>query len=150
MTHMRDPTDNQIKYTQAEIEKILMDYWGNIMRKRTTNTIMGAVSSTQKIINSITKTLPPDSIINLGNDTDPANYNNRSNKGLRDFISRQCIFDSIKKSKLNKSPGIDGLPIEFYDALALNPDSTIIRFLQDVYIHSYNSKILPTGLHSGI
>ena len=145
MTHMRDSND-QIRYTQLEIEKILMDYWANIMRKRTTNTIMGPVSSTQKIINSIIKTLPPESIICLGKNTDPTNYNNGSNKCLRDFISRQCIFDSIKKSKLNKAPGIDGLPIEFFDALALNPDSTIIRFLQDVYVHSYNSKILPASM----
>ena len=58
MTHMKEPIDNQVKYTQLEIEKILTDYWGNIMRKRNTNTMNGQVSSAQRVINSIAKKLP--------------------------------------------------------------------------------------------
>ena len=39
MTCMLDSKDGQIKRSQKEIEVILREYWQNIMRKRTTNTL---------------------------------------------------------------------------------------------------------------
>ena len=52
----------------------------------------------------------------------------------------------LYSSKLNKAPGIDGLPIEFYDALARNKDSTIVKMLQKVYIHVYKTGELPPSM----
>ena len=42
-------------------------------------------------------------------------------------ISKQGIFDVIKSMKLNKRPGFDGLPIEFYIIFWLD--------IRDVWCH---------------
>ena len=146
MTHMLDPSDNIIKYSQVEIENILVQYWEHIMRKRDTNTIPSIVTSAQQVFQSVTKTLPHTSQIELGMGSDPSNFIGNSTDNLVEFISKESIYESIKTSKLNKSPGIDGLPIEFYDALAESPDSPIIEFLQKVYIASYVEGILPPSM----
>ena len=116
------------------------------MRKRDTNTIPSIVTSAQQVFQSVTKTLPHTSQIELGMGSDPSNFIGNSTDNLVEFISKESIYESIKTSKLNKSPGIDGLPIEFYDALAESPDSPIIEFLQKVYIASYVEGILPPSM----
>ena len=78
----------------------------------------------------------------LGQGTDPANDDNRKEQGLSQFVSTQEIHNSIKSSKVNKAPGVDGLPIEFYDALAKSPSSTTNSFLQKLYIQAYKTGVL--------
>ena len=45
----------------------------------------------------------------------------------------------------SKSPGPDGLPIEFYELLMTpgHHEDVLIKWLQAVYRHSYRSGILP-------
>ena len=117
MNQILDPNDNLIKRRQEDIEQVLTSYWANIMRKRDTNCIPGILTSTQIVIDSIKKSLPETSRLELGQGTDPTYYDNESDQGIIQFLSAEAIYDSIKSSKLNKAPGIDGLPIEFYDAL---------------------------------
>ena len=117
---MLDSKDGQIKRSQKEIEVILTEYWQNIMRKRTTNTLSTSLplnqhqhlqdnltkrnsniilrspsSSSEIVIASITNTLPETSKSQLGQRSNPA-----------DFISLSDVYHSIKSSKLNKAPGI--------------------------------------------
>ena len=40
--------------------------------------------------------------------------------------------------QLDSSPGVDGLPIEFYECLLKAADSPLTEWLQTVYIHSFN------------
>ena len=144
MTHMLDPTDDIIKHTQEDIENILCKYWETIMSKRTTNILPTPVSSTQAIVDSIRRTMPQAACTQLGSGTDHIDRHN--DEGLKLFVSCEAIYDSIKTSKLSKAPGIDGFPIEFYDALARNKDSTIVKMLQKVYIHAYKTGELPPSM----
>ena len=114
------------------------------MSKRITNSIPTPISSTQTIVNSINRTMPIAACTLLGAGTD--HIGRGTNEGLKQFVSCEAILDSIKSSKLNKAPGIDGLPIEFYDALAKNKDSTIIKLLQEVFIQAYKSRELPPSM----
>ena len=54
-------------------------------------------------------------------------------KILDNPLSKQEIFDVIKSMKMNKTPGFDGLPIEFY--IVLWPD------INDMLMDSYNYSI---------
>ena len=47
---------------------------------------------------------------------------------------------------MNKSPGIDGLPGDFYLALLPFHDNLIARLLHAVFIESYKSGILPESM----
>ena len=144
ITHMLDPTDNTVKHSQEDIERILGNYWETIMSKRNTNILPTPISSTQVIVNSIQKRMPEASCRQLGSETD--HIDRGDDEGLKQFVSCEAILDSIKSSKLNKAPGIDGFPIEFYDALAKNKDSTIVKMLQKVFIHAYKSGELPPSM----
>ena len=72
--------------------------------------------------------MPQTACTQLGSGTDHIDRHN--DEGLKLFVSCEAIYDSIKTSKLSKAPGIDGFPIEFYDALARNKHSTIVKMLQ--------------------
>ena len=136
MNQILDPSDNLIKRRQEDIEQVLSSYWANIMRKKDTNCIPGIITSTQVVIESIKKTLPEASrieSIELGQGTDPIYHDNEADQGIIQFLSTETIYESIKSSKLNKAPGIDGLPIEFYDAF--------LRILRPQYYCSYKKSL---------
>ena len=148
MNQMLDPEDNNLKTKQEDIERILCSYWAHIMRKRNTNCLPAPRTSRETVTDSITRTMPDYAKELLGQNTDPSNFEDLSDQRLLQFIhvSTQDIFNSIKSSKLNKAPGIDGLPIEFYEILATNPNSTIILFLQKVYNKAYKIGYLPPSM----
>lgn len=52
------------------------------------------------------------------------------------------IKDAIKKLKLNKSPGVDGLTSEFYKLFS----AELAPFLLNVSIESFNNEVLPPSL----
>ena len=68
------------------------------------------------------------------------------NQPDHEFLSLEKIKNSIESESLNKSPGQDGLPNEFYEALIPKHNGIILNFLQDVFIQSKREKRLPTSM----
>ena len=62
------------------------------------------------------------------------------------IISQQECEDALKKIKSNKSPGDDGIPIEFYKAFW----NEIGSLLVDVYNESFENKILPLSMRKSV
>ena len=62
------------------------------------------------------------------------------------LISQQECEDALKKIKTNKSPGDDGIPIEFYKAFW----NEIGSLLVDVYNESFENKILPLSMRKSV
>lgn len=65
---------------------------------------------------------------------------------LENPLSRNEIFDVIKSMKMNKSPGFDGFPIEFY--MVFWPD--ICDMLMDSYNNSLQNGVLSMSQRNGV
>ena len=111
--------------TQKSMEKVANTYWAKIMAKKVPHN-----DHLQTVMNKIDRVLPPDSVAAL-------------NKQDKELISLESIKDAILASALNKSPGIDGLPNEFYEALIEQHNGILLHLLQDVFIQSKREKRLP-------
>ena len=61
-------------------------------------------------------------------------------------LSKQEIFDVIKSMKINKTPGFDGLPIEFY--IVFWPD--ICDMLMNSYIFLYKMGMMSVSQRNGV
>ena len=96
------------------IERIFDKFWSSIFDKRKTD-----LDSQDEVINLIDRTLPP-----------------AANKAINQPISLKDVQESITSTKLNKAPGSDGLPNEFYDIFS-KQDSTLARFLHATLNESY-------------
>lgn len=55
------------------------------------------------------------------------------------LVSKAECYEALKKMKSNKSPGLDGLPVEFYETFW----DEINHLLIDVFNESFNEKELP-------
>ena len=62
------------------------------------------------------------------------------------IISMQGCEEALKTIKSNKSPGDDGLPIDFYRTLV----SDIGSLLVDVYNESFENQILPLSMRKSV
>ena len=63
-----------------------------------------------------------------------------------DIISKQECEEALKTIKSNKSPGDDGLPIEFYRTFW----SDIGSLLVDVCNESFDNQILPLSMRKSV
>ena len=109
LSQMKSIMNNQgdVVSTQSEIEAAVSAYWKHVMRHRPTCPIAVA-----QVKASITKVLPDNSELDSPLHSDDQ----------EDFVTQQAITRSIHSMQLDSSPGIDGLPIEFYECL-LRADS---------------------------
>ena len=64
------------------------------------------------------------------------------------LISTEAIKGAIQASATNKSPGIDGLPNEFYEALIPQKDGMILKFLQKVFLQPGQKGEFTTTFHA--
>ena len=111
--------------TQKSMEKVANTYWAKVMAKKVTDN-----DHLQTVMNKIDRVLPPESVAAL-------------NKHDKELISLDAIKDAILASALNKSPGIDGLPNEFYEALIEQHNGILLHLLQDVFVQSKRENKLP-------
>ena len=65
---------------------------------------------------------------------------------LENPLSKKEIFSVIKSMKMNKSPGFDGLPIEFF--MVFWPD--ISDVLLDAYNYSLQNGVLSMSQRNGV
>ena len=128
MVRMNDP-QGVTHTTQEGIENVVASYWEGIMAKRVIH-----YPQLQTVLESIQTTLPR------------ASHNSLDTHPLQ-MVSSNKIEESIKSMKLAKSPGTDGLPIEFYEIM-LNDDlekgdHITAEWLQAIYLHSFHTNQLP-------
>ena len=62
------------------------------------------------------------------------------------IISKQECEEALKAIKSNKSPGNDGLPIEFYRMFWSDTGSLLV----DVYNESFENQILPLSMRKSV
>ena len=98
--------------SQPEIEAVVAAYWKEVMRHRPTCPIAIA-----QVKAAITNVLPNNDELDS-----PLHADDQEN-----FITHGAITRSIHSMQLDSSPGIDGLPIEFYECLA--EDSPLAEWL---------------------
>jgi len=131
MTEVIDKNNN-LHTTQSEIENAHVDMWKDVFRNRNTSS-----EARDKVFSALDRTLPSEAKKKLGE---------LSDNSPQTFCTIQDVVDSISSVKMNKSPGIDGLPGDFYLALLPFHDSLIARLLHATFIESYKSGILPTSM----
>ena len=127
VTELQDE-NGDIFTSQKMMEKVANKYWAGIMTKKNVNQ-----EHMKTVIGKIKRFLPPESVTAL-------------NKHDTDLISIQAIKDSIMGSALNKSPGVDGLPNEFYEALINQHNGILLHLLQDVFVQSKREMLLPPSM----
>ena len=133
-TSALEDDEGNLKTTQEEIEAITVEFWKNIMRKRTIDT-----DKLQTILNNISKKMNIESQMQLGLELDEPGH-----LKFDELISIDKIILSIKQMKLAKAPGIDGFSIEMYEILLLDDDKDILaNWLQAIYRHAYVTGKLP-------
>ena len=123
---------NVLHTTQSEIENAHVDMWKDVFRNRNTSS-----EARDKVFSALDRTLPSEGKKNLGE---------LSDNSPQTFCTIQDVVDSISSVKMNKSPGIDGLPGDFYLALLPFHDSLVARLLNAVFIESCKSGILPASM----
>ena len=114
--------NNVLHTTQSEIENAHVDMWKDVFRNRNTSP-----EARDKVFSALDRTLPSESKKKLGE---------LSDNSPQTFCTIQDVVDSISSVKMNKSPGIDGLPGDFYLALLPFHDNLIARLLHAVFIES--------------
>ena len=77
--------------------------WKDVFRNRNTSS-----EARDKVFSALDRTLPSEAKKKLGE---------LSDNSPQTFCTIQDVVDSISSVKMNKSPGIDGLPGDFYLAL---------------------------------
>ena len=118
---------NRSHTTQEGIEIAAVAYWSKIMSKKDIDQ-----DSMKVVLESIDKVLPIQSAQSLTDNTH--------------LISTETIKAAIQASATNKSPGIDGLPNEFYEALIPQKDGMILKFLQKVFLQAKRESLLPPSM----
>ena len=125
--------------TWLELANALTDYWENdvLCFRHISQQALSDVEAT------ITNPLPPHQRGPLGSDAPRGDLPQIRST----FISVQDVYASVCNPKLSKSPGIDGLPGEFYALLIEEHenenDCIIAEWLHAVYVHAFREGILP-------
>ena len=114
--------DGLLHTNPKDMAKAANSFWEKIFAKKSIDQ-----NTKHEVLNSIDTELPPASQILL-------------NQPDHEFLSLEKIKNSIESGSLNKSPGQDGLPNEFYEALIPKHNGSILKFLQDVFIQSKREK----------
>ena len=112
------------------MQNIASRFWAGIMRKKNINQL-----SKNIVLNQIDTFLPQAS-------TDALNQEDET------LISIESIKDAILDSALNKSPGLDGLPNEFYEAMISRANGIILHLLRDAFIQSKRQGCLPESMRT--
>ena len=110
--------------TQTKIEETMNACWSQVFKERITNE-----DSIKKIISYIDKTLTNEQSDTLGSP-----------------ITIEEVKKAIESAKLNKSPGIDGLPSDFYYLFRNDQKGLIVQFMHKVFIQSHQNGILPKSM----
>ena len=135
ITAVRDSQSNALYTTQTQIENETSKYWFHpvtgVMCKRHIDR-----QAKRRVINKIKYKLSESQARQLGKGKPPET-----------IVSIEAIKEAIHQTKLSKAPGIDGLPIEFYEILLRDdPDERILKWLQLVYVESFSSKKLTKSM----
>jgi hypothetical protein len=136
MVLKRDGTETT---TWLELSNTTADYWEqDVLNFRPiSQPALRALEAT------ITRTLPHDQRGQLGTDA-PARELPRIDTTI---ISVPDVYEYISTTKLSKSPGIDGLPGEFYALLIedheTKDDCIIAQWLHAIFVNAFRTGILP-------
>jgi hypothetical protein len=127
---LKDVATNQIATTQKSICKAVDNFWRSIFEKRIPpNEQDDIYNAQQELADDITKKLTQDQSTEL------------------DFlIDDDLTKDAINKTKLGKSPGTDGIPLDFYYYFQDYDDGIIIKFITEVFNESHNKGTLPKSM----
>ena len=130
--------DGNETHTHQETSEEVTKYWEHIMRKRDIST-----PALTEVLNSITKPLSALDKAALGSDVPTHDLETLP----KTMLTIQDIYRSINSSPLSKSPGIDGLPIEFYLLLIEDHEDenncVIAEWLHAVFNYSFHTGLLP-------
>ena len=113
-----------IHTTQAKIEETMNASWSQVFKERITNE-----DAIKKILSYIDKTLTDAESEKIGSP-----------------ITIEELKEAIQLAKLHKSPGLDGLPSDFYYFFRNEQDELIIKFMHKVFIQSQINGILPKSM----
>ena len=113
-----------IHTTQAKIEETMNASWSQVFKERITNE-----EAIKKILSYIDKTLTDSESEKIGSP-----------------ITIEELKEAIQLAKLHKSPGLDGLPSDFYYFFRNEQDELIIKFMHKVFIQSQINGILPKSM----
>ena len=124
--------------TWDELAETVTDYW----EKAVLNYRPICLLALADVEGHVVPLSPLDRAI-LGSDAPPAALQILNNT----VVSVPDVFNSISSSPLSKSPGIDGLPIEFYQLLIEDHENenncVIAEWLHVVYNHAFHTGLLP-------
>lgn len=127
ITAITHPVTKVLQTTQKTIESALDIFWKNIFNKRVTD-----IETQDVLLSHIDKQLPQ-----------------QQSNALSVPITTAEIITSANKMKLNKSPGSDGIPVDFYAMMidsSNDPEPLIMKFMRDTFQESYENKLLPTSM----
>jgi hypothetical protein len=82
-----------------------------------------------------TKTINNEQILQLLNGT-TSRVSDEDNEMLENIISTDDLHHAIKSSKARKSPGLDGIPLEFYKYTWNTIRDDLIQIINEMYIDS--------------
>ena len=130
--------DNSVSRKQEDIEERHAEHWlEGVLSANPTDDDARA-----HVINCIHRRCTPEQRDALGGDSVAPGDDN--------LVTRDNINDAIEQMRLGRSPGSDGLPIEFYEMLqwdnATTEDTTLVDWLHAVYHHAFASGQLPRSM----
>ena len=140
--------NNELKKDQKGIELANVEYWSHIMCKQAIyRGDLACITCNQRVCENALHTV----ISTIPNDAKMSNKSKETlglNKSPSEFLTTQDLLASIKSLKLNKSPGPDGLPIEFYELICEAPDGDhkLAEWLKAIFVQSYRAGMLPSHM----
>ena len=135
VSKVRD-TEGHTHITQSTIEKAWDKAWSHVFRRRETDN-----EAKNKIFNNLQKKLSDQQHIIINQQ-----------------LTIEELVKAINESPLLKSPGTDGIPLEFYVKIATNErlfnsnnsqemiDSNIIKFMHKTFLQCYDNRILTPSM----
>lgn len=116
--------EGQILEDQSEIAKIIRDYYKDLYSEE-------KIDNTQKdkFVNNISKKL-----------------NEEDRESLEGMISKEEVEQELKAMKSNKSPGIDGLPKEFYKTFFDIIGEDLTEVINNIYFSGIMGETMRTAV----